>query len=196
MSPGGGMIRVFLALPLTDAQRGEVTAHIDPFRRGSEPVRWVAPENLHVTLRFFGDVGPDLRARVEERLAAAAGEIPPFSWSLGRGGAFPNLRSARVLWIGVSRGEGKISGLAAAVEKAMEGLGFPEEKRFHAHITVGRTKGRLSERFRRRFEELPVEPVAREASAFDLMKSILKREGAVYERLRGFPLGGVREDVS
>ncbi|MFH1277379.1 MAG: RNA 2',3'-cyclic phosphodiesterase [Candidatus Eisenbacteria bacterium] len=189
MSSGGGMmIRMFLALPLSGGQRDEVAAKIEPLRRGPEPVRWVAPENLHVTLRFFGDVGPDLRSRVEDRLASAARITAPFAWTLGGPGAFPNLGAPRVLWVGVSEGERDASSLAGNVEETLAGLGFPEEKRFHAHITVGRTKGRLSERFRERFGGLALDPVRREAPAFDLMRSVLTPKGAIYEKLRVFRL--------
>lgn len=184
-----GLVRAFLALPLTAEGRDEVDRALDPLRRLGEPVRWVPAENLHVTLRFFGDIDPGLRARLEECLAAAAARVPPFPWSLGGPGAFPNLRSARVLWVGASEGESSVTALAAAVEESLGGLGFESEKRFHAHITVGRTKGRLSPKFQDRFAALGGLTCRAEARSFHLMKSTLTPKGALYDSLREFPLG-------
>jgi len=73
--PGGGTIRAFLALPLSEAQRGEIAGKLAPLLGARDPVRWVGPENLHVTLRFFGDVGPDGRRRIEERVVGLDAEF-------------------------------------------------------------------------------------------------------------------------
>ncbi|MFH1682138.1 MAG: RNA 2',3'-cyclic phosphodiesterase [Candidatus Eisenbacteria bacterium] len=189
-APGAERIRAFLALPLSCGQRDEVGGQIAPLRGAGDPVRWVPPENLHVTLRFFGDVGRDGLLRIEERLSRAAASASPFTFRLGSAGAFPNLRAARVLWVGVSEGEEAVTSLAARIEESITGLGFPKEKRFHAHITVGRTKGSLTPRFRKRFAGIAVEPVEARAASFSLMKSTLSPRGARYEVLREFPLRG------
>jgi len=184
-----GTIRAFFALPLSKEQRGEIARMIDPLRREREPVRWVHEENLHVTLRFLGNVTPGVRASLEESMQEVAAGLSPFSFRIGPAGAFPSIRRARVLWVGLSRGEEEVGALAHRVEEAVRRIGFEEEKRFHAHITVGRTKGPLSPGFRERFTALLAEPVERQAAGFQLMKSTLTREGAIYEVLREFPLG-------
>lgn len=186
--PGGGTIRAFLALPLSEAQRGEIAGKLAPLLGAREPVRWVGPEDLHVTLRFFGDVGPDGRRRIEELVESAARGTEAFAFRLGPCGAFPNLRGARVLWVGLSGGEERVAALAARIEESIAGLGFPAEKRFHAHVTVGRTKGALSPGFRERFAGLSVEPVEERATVFRLMKSDLTPAGARYAIVREFPL--------
>ncbi|MBM3321770.1 MAG: RNA 2',3'-cyclic phosphodiesterase [Candidatus Eisenbacteria bacterium] len=183
---GEERIRAFLALPLSEEQRAELDRKVAPLRVLGEPVRWVPAENLHVTLRFFGDIGNEGRARIEKRVRQAASGTAPFLFRLGAAGAFPNLRGARVLWVGVSEGEEALVSLAARVEDSIEGLGFPREKRFHAHITVGRTKGALSPRFRDRFAALPIEPIEARAGSFLLMKSTLDPRGARYEVLHTF----------
>jgi 2'-5' RNA ligase len=187
-APAAGTIRAFLALPITEAQREEIDGKIAPLRAQPEPVRWVPAENLHVTLRFFGDVGADGRRRIEERAASAAASVASFPFRLGPTGAFPNLRGARVLWVGVSAGEEAVASLAARIEEGIASLGFPPEKRFHAHITVGRPKGPLSPRFQDRLAGLEISPIEGRATAFHLMKSALSREGAHYEIVRKFPL--------
>ncbi len=183
-----GTIRAFLALPLSDAQREEIDGKLAPLRTLREPVRWVGAENLHVTLRFFGDVGADGRRRIEERAVSAAASVPSFPFRLGPSGAFPNMRGARVLWVGVSAGEEAVAALAGKIEESIASLGFPPEKRFHAHITVGRPKGPLTPRFQDRFLGLEITPIEGRATGFHLMKSALSREGARYEIVRKFPL--------
>jgi 2'-5' RNA ligase len=186
----GGPIRAFLALPLSAEQRRVVDTRLAPLRALREPVRWVPAENLHVTLRFFGDVGADGRRRIEERALAAAAATAPFPFHLGGPGAFPNLRGARVLWVGVSEGEAAVAALAARIEEAIEDLGFPREKRFHAHITAGRPKGILSPGFQGAFAALSFEPAPARAVSLHLMKSTLDPRGARYEIVREFPLTG------
>ena len=187
---GAPTIRAFFALLLEEELRREVDGRIAPLRRAGEPVRWVPEANLHVTIRFLGDVGSGLRSRVEERAARIAAETPPFRFALGGPGAFPSLRSPRVLWVGVSEGGEEIARLAKGVDGAIGDLGFEKEKRFHPHITTGRTKRRPSAPFLERYGELPVEPLPQRAAALHLMGSTLTPRGAVYRILREFPLAG------
>ncbi|MBN1826522.1 MAG: RNA 2',3'-cyclic phosphodiesterase [Candidatus Eisenbacteria bacterium] len=189
MSGGVETVRVFFALLLDEELRREVDDRIRPLRSGGEPVRWVAAANLHVTIRFLGDVTPGLRGRVEERAARVAAEFPPFRFALGASGAFPSLSSPRVLWVGVSEGGAEITGLARRLDDAIRDLGFEKEARFHPHITTGRTKRRPSPRMLERYGALPVEPIAERAAALHLMGSTLTPRGAVYRVLREFPLG-------
>jgi len=184
-----GDVRAFLALPLSDEQRREIDEKIETVRRMGEPVRWVPPENLHVTFRFFGDVDRGLLEEIVRRVEPVAARSAPFPCALGAAGAFPDLRAPRVLWVGLGEGGGEVTALARRVEDAIDGLGFRRERRFHSHITVGRAKGRLSGRFRERFERLAFEPAAARSSSIDLMKSRLTPQGAIYESLRSIPLG-------
>lgn len=185
-----GDVRAFLALPLSDEQRREIDEKIETVRRMGEPVRWVPPQNLHVTIRFFGDVGRELLEEIIGAVETTGARSDPFPFALGASGAFPDLRAARVLWVGLGEGGGgEVTALAKRVDDAIVGLGFRREKRFHPHVTVGRVKGRLSERFRTRFESLLIEPAAARSSSIDMMKSRLTSKGAIYESLRSISLG-------
>lgn len=184
-----GTIRAFVALPLSEEQRSEVARIIDPLRGEKEPVRWVREENFHVTLRFLGNLPPSQRAPLEDGMSGVAGILSPFRFRIGPAGAFPSIRRARVLWVGLTEGEEEVGALARKIEEAARRLGFEKEKRFHAHITVGRTKGPLSPSFRDRFTAISAGAIEAEACAFHLMKSTLTREGAIYEVLNEFPLG-------
>lgn len=182
------MVRAFFALLLKDDLRRALEELLLPFQRKGEPVRWVAAGNTHVTIRFLGDITMALRTEVEESVEASIESVRPFRFALGSPGAFPSMKSPRVLWIGASRGAAEITSLAQVVEEAIDGLGFEREKRFHPHITVGRTKRRPSAGFLNRFGAIDVPPLEQETAVLHLMKSTLTPRGAVYEVLREFPL--------
>ncbi|HEY6040318.1 MAG TPA: RNA 2',3'-cyclic phosphodiesterase, partial [Kofleriaceae bacterium] len=102
-------------------------------------VKWVAPANYHVTLKFLGWARPELVQALEDRLAAAVTGVAPFKLRTARLGAFPSLDKASVLWAGVE--ERVLDDLAARVEKAMVGIGYaPDTRPFHAHVTLGRVR--------------------------------------------------------
>ncbi len=187
---GSGMIRAFLAISLSDEMRLEVDSHWAPFRRKSLPVRWVPPENLHVTLRFLGDLNDSLRAEVEEAAGEALSGAAPFSIALGPTGAFPGIEKPRVLWVGLAEGGEEVSALAGLVDDALRPLGFEPEKKFHPHITVGRVKAPLSPGICDRFSGVEIEPVARTVSSAELKKSILTTKGAIHETVRILDLAG------
>ena len=152
-------------------------------------IRWVVQENLHFTLKFLGSVEDKKVAPIMQALGQALRPAPSFSL-MGKGiGIFPNIRRARVLWIGL-HGQG-LHRLAEEVESALEPLGFAREKRdFAPHLTIGRWRNfglqpqKLREGTERwqdyDFGQSQVEEVV-------LFQSVLKPTGAVYS-----PLGVIR----
>jgi 2'-5' RNA ligase len=106
-------------------------------------------------------------------------------------GGFPNLRRPRVLFYGVDEGAGRLRNLADDVNRTLlEVMGLPmEEKRFHAHATIARVKSRLPGPVADKLKLVPpLEGGRQQVASIDLMKSELRREGARYERLKGFAL--------
>jgi 2'-5' RNA ligase len=185
-------VRLFVALELPESHRAALAGVCERGRRGG--VRWVAAENVHLTLKFLGEVDEPLVPEIEEALAAVAGGTSPFALSLEGGGCFPNARSPRVIWVGVSEGAEEASRLASAVEGALQPLGFaPEKRRFRPHLTIGRPKDprTAADATAEKIEHLRgfSAPTA-EAAALALIKSTLTSEGAVYEVVRRFELGG------
>jgi len=152
-------------------------------------IRWVAQENLHFTLKFLGSVEDKKVAPIMQALEEALRPVQCFSLG-GKGiGVFPNIKRARVLWIGL-QGQG-LHRIAEEVETALEPLGFPREKRdFAPHLTLGRWRNpglqpqKLSEQIERwqdyDFGQSQVEEVV-------LLQSVIKPTGAVYS-----PLGVIR----
>ncbi len=102
-------------------------------------VKWVAPVNYHATLKFLGWTRVDAIGAVIDALETAVVGVPPLKFRTARLGAFPSLEKASVLWAGIDGGV--LDDVAARVEAAMAGIGYPAEGRaFHAHVTLGRLR--------------------------------------------------------
>lgn len=102
-------------------------------------VAWARPENLHLTLKFLGNVATTRLPALTERLAAATATQSAFVMRVAGVGAFPNLARPRILWVGCEAA--RLAELAAAVEAACVGAGFAaEERAFHPHVTLGRIR--------------------------------------------------------
>jgi len=154
-------------------------------------IRWVSREGLHFTLKFLGAVREEKIVPIVDALQEVVPATPRFS-IVGRGiGVFPDIRRARVLWVGLAAEP--LAPLAMKVEKALEPVGFaPEKRSFRPHLTIGRWRNfdgerellqREIERWRQYdFGETWVEEVV-------LFQSIVKPEGAVYSPLQVIPLG-------
>lgn len=103
-------------------------------------IKWVAPTNYHVTLKFLGHTRDDAIGAVHDALEAAVVGVQPLKFRTARLGAFPSLDKPSVLWAGIDDPKG-LEDLAARVEKALVGIGFAAETRpFHAHVTIGRVR--------------------------------------------------------
>ncbi len=134
------VLRAFIAADLTPAVReavAQVSRNLQQKLAGL-PLRWVAPENMHLTLKFLGDVSARNLRLLEEMLAGEARQHTAFEFGVGTLGAFPNPRHPRVLWVGVS-GPDALQRLHAGIENAMARLGYPREQRpYQPHLTLAR----------------------------------------------------------
>ncbi|MBU0616328.1 MAG: RNA 2',3'-cyclic phosphodiesterase [Planctomycetes bacterium] len=134
-------MRCFVAVELDPALRRPLVGLLRRQVPRTRDVRWCTEQQLHVTLKFLGEVSDRQLSAVCDAVAAAAEFVQPFSVCLSGLGCFPTVRNPRVLWCGV---EDESDGCARWVELAdplFEDLGFPREtRRFHPHITLGRSK--------------------------------------------------------
>ena len=152
-------------------------------------IRWVRQENVHLTLKFFGDGPPEPEAlkSIHEALEEVIREREPlrslFIGSSGLG-AFPSCEKARVLWAGVGEGSSGLSAIAAEVDQALEPLGFGGDRRSYTpHATLGRVRGRparLPAGVRLRATEFT-------ARRLDVVESIPGPNGVAYETLQSYP---------
>lgn len=135
-------VRTFVAVEAGTVAREEAAALIDQLQRSGADVKWVRPENLHLTLKFLGEVASDRLAEVCEAVQSATSQVPAFDFGLRGVGAFPRIQRPRTIWLGCREGEKAMSELAHRVDKALQQLRFPREsRRFEAHLTLGRVRG-------------------------------------------------------
>ncbi len=135
-------IRCFVAADLDEPARQEVGRLQERLRKMGVRGRWVAPERVHVTVRFIGEIPPETFDAVCEALARPVGETGPLDLVLQGLGAFPSLRRPRVLWVGLAGDVAGLAGAAREVNGRLEGLGLPGEARpFRPHVTLARAKG-------------------------------------------------------
>jgi 2'-5' RNA ligase len=136
-------MRCFVAIELPDEVRAAVVGAQQALRAAAPrtDVRWAAPNQLHLTLKFLGAVADDRVPAVSAALDGVARDTAPVPLSAAGLGAFPNPRRARVLWSGIGTGTEALAALAAAIDRALAALGFPAETRpFSAHLTLGRVR--------------------------------------------------------
>lgn len=184
-------IRSFICIELPDdvkTEIGQLQAH---FKGEPVSVSWTKPENIHLTLKFLGDVEEVRLTDVRRVLSDVARRFGPFELVARGCGTFPNERNPRVLWIGVTEDEGHLLRLAGAIEEAMAGLGFAREDRpFKAHLTIGRIRAATGAReLARKFLALHFSTRRFRADRITLMRSDLRPSGAVYSPLHIIPLG-------
>ncbi len=136
------MIRTFLAIPLCDEVRSRVIEIRDELAAQFPGVRWVRPETMHLTLRFFGDVSEESLEKIGDVVLSVGRLHPPFTLRFRGVGAFPSAARPRVFWLGVDGAP--LKGLYADLEEALDRAGFPREERpFSPHLTLGRSRDRL-----------------------------------------------------
>jgi 2'-5' RNA ligase len=135
------LLRAFIAIEIPEEIKKEIAGQTAGFRRlvGSS-VRWVTPENIHLTLKFLGEISSSNIDLLTQTLKTEAGRHAAFDIRVGNVGAFPNPRRARVLWIGLDTPPALVR-LQHGIEAATSRLGYPaDDKAFSAHLTIGRVR--------------------------------------------------------
>jgi RNA 2',3'-cyclic 3'-phosphodiesterase len=139
-----GTIRIFIAVPIPDALEkflGQVQAQLQSLERN---IRWVATKNIHLTLKFLGEVDPARIPAIASQMDSIAGPAPPFAIRAAGVGVFPNVRHARVVWVGLAGDIDRLKAVQAGLESGLEAVGFNREARdLHPHLTIGRTLRRI-----------------------------------------------------
>jgi len=192
--PPGDIMRTFFCLELPEVVRNEarsVGSSID----SPAYVKWVSGDNLHITLKFLGDIDGGRVEEIRERAEGTAGRAESFEMKLDKLGGFPNLGFPKVIWLGSNSSPDEIFKLHRDLDESLFGLGFEKEDRDYVpHVTLGRTKDdddgkieQLGQRLREmnfdRSWTVPIEKLT-------LMQSELRSDGPVYTPLFRAELGG------
>jgi len=191
-------IRAFIAIELDDAIRGELDAAQQQLKRSpvSHIGKWVAPQSIHLTLKFLGDIADTRVEPIGEALERACAQVQPFTLALSEAGCFPNAKRPRVIWVGVGGELEPLRQLQRAVEDEVNPLGFePERRGFTPHLTLARIRDRARPSERTEMGQLlakvTVDPaVSMAVTELSLMRSELQPSGAVYTCLFSAPLAG------
>jgi 2'-5' RNA ligase len=177
------VLRLFVGLKLPETARTELSI----IASGLPGARWVAPQNLHLTLRFIGDVDEGLAEDIDGKLAGVA--APDFEVTLGAVDCFHTRGRVRMVWAGVSAGP-QLTALQAKIESAAVRAGLdPEGRKFKPHVTLARMKNAPLVSVRPYLEAHGGFRGSRfRVSEFTLFRSHLGRSGADYESLVDYPL--------
>jgi RNA 2',3'-cyclic 3'-phosphodiesterase len=193
------LLRLFIAIETPAEIQQNVYKETANFRQGiGFLVRWVPVENMHLTLKFLGDVSPSNVEFLTQMLRNEAEAVPCFIIHLTGLGAFPSVRRPRVIYIGI-QAPAALDALQRGIDSAVHRLGYPSEERpFSAHLTLGRVKQNVGaadqQKIRRAIERTQVDLLgSARVDWVHLYKSELKPGGSVYTRLYSAPL---KKDIS
>jgi RNA 2',3'-cyclic 3'-phosphodiesterase len=186
------MIRAFLAIELPDVLRPGLTQVQEELKRSRADVRWVPVGNIHLTLKFFGNVPDEEIEALAQAARQAAAEAEPFQLKATSAGAFPSPNAPRVVWLGLGGDVVPLTQLFYRLEKAFAALGYlPEGRAFNPHLTLGRVKSPANrERLARLLAKLPPQdwpPFT--VKELILFQSVLSPHGSKYTPLKVIPLG-------
>lgn len=190
-----GKMRLFIAMDVPEEIKGVISAALKDLKRSTEGVRWVRPENIHLTVKFIGDYEEEKLERLEDEVAKAALRSPRFTALLGGCGAFPSSAKARVIWVDMRKGAEEAAIAARKVDSRLGKIGIKRESRpFRGHLTLGRLKkprncSDVIERMEEDLQGLLEMPF--DVQEMVLYRSILGSQGPTYIPLRHIEL---RED--
>lgn len=187
-------IRSFISIPLATDVRAAAVRLIHRLQKPGDGIQWVPTDNLHLTLKFLGDVENVQIPNVCQRLHKICQDIPPFELLFRGTGAFPNLDRPRTLWVGIEDPSENLRRLAGQLESGMADLGFkPEPRDYRPHLTLGRTRsgGRRGtpEVIQRLRTEQRLRLGAMQADTVHLMASFLEKRGPSYQVMDTISLG-------
>lgn len=182
-------MRTFIAIEVPEPVRLAVAALSQRLQARNVRASWVKPENMHLTLRFLGDIAEDDIEPLVERLAGGYANQTPFTLYVRGTGAFPNLKRPSVVWVGMGPVEGVLTEVHAVAEDAARSIGLPpDNKRFHPHLTLARIRVDR--------QAAPLAAAVEAEKEFDagefvvssvvLFNSQLSPKGPTYTRLREF----------
>jgi len=132
-------VRLFLAVDLADREKGDLYRLQQRLRPHLEGVRWVPPENMHLTLKFLGETDPALLPGIAAALKRTAASVAGYGYRLKGLGVFPNLSRPRVIWAGLQEGRLETEALFSRLEEELAPLGVAREGRqYFPHLSLGR----------------------------------------------------------
>ncbi|MCF7936665.1 MAG: RNA 2',3'-cyclic phosphodiesterase [Synergistales bacterium] len=187
-------IRAFVCIPLSHHLTVEITQWVSRLKAFGPRLKWVRPEAMHITLKFLGDITPQTAKCLDRQLQGSLqSRHTAMPLSISGAGAFPSLRSPRVLWLGINENDSELQRIYETVESSAVACGLERERRgFHPHVTLARLKqpGDCTMSLLEALTEEPLQGKSWMANKVILMRSDLQKEGARYT-----PMGEYRLPV-
>ncbi|MBS1791149.1 MAG: RNA 2',3'-cyclic phosphodiesterase [Acidobacteria bacterium] len=178
-------MRTFIAIELPNSVKAELAKLQTELRRTGADIGWTNPENIHLTLRFLGEIEERKVDELKRVCAEIAAEFQPFSLCLKDTGYFPDFRRPRVLWVGLGGSIEIAAQLQNRLEQGVSALGFDrEDKSFKPHLTIGRVKsGKNVKPLVAKADMYPLPELPFDVGEIVLFKSELLPAGARYTAL-------------
>lgn len=184
-------IRCFIAIEIPEPIQEQLVRIQGTLRKQISKASWVKPGNIHLTLKFLGDVDPEDIESIGKAVEGVTKHHHSFSLHIGGVGAFPNLARPRVIWVGVKFGAERVSDLAQDINLALSTRGFSlDAKKFNPHLTIARLR-----------EKIDLKPYASQYRQYNrihgaemtvdtisLIQSRLHSRGAIYSTLQSYSL--------
>lgn len=134
-------IRAFIAAEIDLANKHKISELISLLKKSNADVKWVNEEQMHITLKFLGNIEQDKIREISGTLSNITNNLPGFAINLSKIGAFPDMNRPRVIWIGIDKGAESLEILAEKIENVLKEIGTDKESHdFKAHLTLGRVR--------------------------------------------------------
>lgn len=178
-------MRIFVAIEISEDAKSVIAGLQNKLRDADADASWTRPENIHLTLKFLGEVSESLIAEVAKVCLKCAADFHYLDFTLSGVGAFPDPRQPRILWVGLRGDLGPLVQLQKELDEGLSRIGFePDRKPFSAHLTMGRVKSRRNSRaLMAAANDYQLAPIAFSVSEIVLMRSQLHPAGSRYTRL-------------
>jgi 2'-5' RNA ligase len=184
-------VRSFIAVNLNPEIKEYLTSLQVSLNVPETKIKWVEKNNLHLTMKFLGDISSEQTESVKSILKEITSRYSPFIIRLSSDiGIFPTYQMPRIIWTGIKEGANQLHELYSSIETMLYKEGFPREnKDFSSHITIGRVKYiKDKDNFIQMLKSIEVNNFNQEVGSIDLMESKLTPNGPIYNITAKFPL--------
>lgn len=179
------MPRAFIAIDISESVRQKLTEIQNQLKETGGDFKLVEPQNIHVTLRFLGEIPDKKIEEITGAIKKAVAGTKKFNLEVKKIGVFPNLNYVRVIWAGVEKGEDEVIALQKRIEGELQQIGFRAEGDFVPHLTIARVRSAKNKERLAKFikENSAIDFGTTPVSAVELKKSVLTPKGPIYSTL-------------
>ncbi len=184
-------LRTFIAFPLNKETQDQLKHIQNEFASLDIAMKWVSPENIHLTLKFLGDTLPRQIPSIKAILDTLTKTLTPTSFNIDTLGAFPSIHKPKIFFAAINDPDQRITKIVKEIRQTLTPLRFPKEKRgFKAHLTLGRLKSLKNiNLFIEKLNQYSLDsPITLNFDQITFYQSMLTPTGPIYDRLESFNL--------